>query len=129
MACMFCQKIQPAQKHCTNCHRRMAAYYCDRCKFWDDTPDKDIYHCEGCGICRVGRGPEIDFQHCYACTTCVPVHMYASHQCLEYNSKADCPVCGEYLFTTVKPIMFMVNDPTHPNELGLPTHDPRALLR
>ena len=25
------------------------------CKFWDNDPTKEIYHCADCGICRFGR--------------------------------------------------------------------------
>ncbi|CAG8540255.1 6474_t:CDS:2 [Racocetra fulgida] len=35
---------------------KLARYYCDKCKFWDDHPLRDIYHCDHCGICRKGRG-------------------------------------------------------------------------
>jgi hypothetical protein len=35
-----------------------------QCKLWDDDPEKSIYHCNDCGICRIGQGLGKDFFHC-----------------------------------------------------------------
>ena len=35
-----------------------------KCKLWDDDPEKKIYHCDDCGICRIGAGLGKDFFHC-----------------------------------------------------------------
>lgn len=64
MLCMLCECAQPAAGECTRCSERAAWYYCDVCKLWDDSPDKNIYHCNDCGICRVGEGLGKDFFHC-----------------------------------------------------------------
>ena len=64
MLCMLCGCAQPASEECTLCSERGAWYYCDICKLWDDSPDKSIYHCSDCGICRVGEGLGRDFFHC-----------------------------------------------------------------
>ncbi|KAI4270575.1 MAG: hypothetical protein LQ337_006586 [Flavoplaca oasis] len=64
MLCMFCGSAQPASGHCTHCGEPSARYYCVVCKFWDNTPGKSIYHCNDCGICRVGEGLGKDFFHC-----------------------------------------------------------------
>ena len=64
MLCMFCGSAQPASGHCTHCGEPSARYYCIVCKFWDNTPGKSIYHCNDCGICRVGEGLGKDFFHC-----------------------------------------------------------------
>ncbi|RLN15358.1 hypothetical protein BBJ28_00014149 [Nothophytophthora sp. Chile5] len=38
---------------CANCHRRMAAYFCSVCNLFDDAgPEKKVFHCAQCGICR-----------------------------------------------------------------------------
>ena len=67
MLCMLCGCAQPASEECTLCSVRGAWYYCDVCKLWDDDPQKSIYHCNDCGICRVGQGLGKDFFHCKAC--------------------------------------------------------------
>ena len=64
MLCMLCGCAQPASEECMLCSERGAWYYCDICKLWDDSPDKSIYHCNDCGICRVGEGLGRDFFHC-----------------------------------------------------------------
>ena len=64
MLCMLCGCAQPASEECALCSERAAWYYCDVCKLWDDSPDKSIYHCNDCGICRVGKGLGKDFFHC-----------------------------------------------------------------
>ena len=64
MLCMLCGCAQPASEECALCSERGAWYYCDVCKLWDDDPEKSIYHCNDCGICRVGKGLGKDFFHC-----------------------------------------------------------------
>ena len=64
MLCMLCGCAQAASEECALCSERAAWYYCDVCKLWDDSPDKSIYHCNECGICRVGKGLGKDFFHC-----------------------------------------------------------------
>lgn len=68
MLCMLCGCAQPASEECALCSERGAWYYCDVCKLWDDDPDKSIYHCNDCGICRVGKGLGKDFFHCKVST-------------------------------------------------------------
>lgn len=61
MMCMCCTIVQPAAQHCQACSTRLALYYCGKCKLWDDDQSKNIYHCQDCGICRVGHGLGKDF--------------------------------------------------------------------
>lgn len=67
MLCMFCGVAQPAAEACAQCGERAAWYYCSVCKLWDDDSRKSIYHCDDCGICRVGQGLGKDFYHCKVC--------------------------------------------------------------
>ena len=64
MLCMLCGCAQPAAEECKDCGVRGAWYYCGICKLWDDDPLKSIYHCNDCGICRIGQGLGKDFYHC-----------------------------------------------------------------
>jgi hypothetical protein len=108
MMCMHCQTIQPANKSCNKCERELSRYYCDKCKFWDDQPDKHIYHCDSCGICRVGQGLGIDYFHCNVCDCCLQIDLKNSHRCIEKNLDRYCVICGEYLFTSTSQVIFMV---------------------
>jgi uncharacterized CHY-type Zn-finger protein len=64
MLCMLCGCAQRAGEDCVGCGERTAWYYCAVCKLWDNDPNKNIYHCNDCGICRKGRGLGKDFFHC-----------------------------------------------------------------
>lgn len=66
MLCMFCGTAQKASQTCVSCEAPAARYYCDICKLWNDDPDKPCYHCNDCGICRIGHGIGKDFYHCKA---------------------------------------------------------------
>ena len=59
--CMLCGTIQPPSQNCVNCKVSFARYFCDTCRFLDDDPDKHIYHCPDCNLCRIGRGLGIDY--------------------------------------------------------------------
>mgnify|MGYP000847646437 CR=1 FL=1 len=64
MLCMLCGRAQPAAQWCKGCGEQAARYYCTICKLWDDDNKKSIYHCNDCGICRIGQGLGKDFFHC-----------------------------------------------------------------
>lgn len=64
MLCMLCGHAQPAAHDCKNCGEQSAQYYCEICKLWDNDGNKSIYHCNDCGICRIGQGLGKDFFHC-----------------------------------------------------------------
>jgi hypothetical protein len=81
--CMVCNAIQPAGQHCASpqCHgRSMGNYYCGVCKFYDNDPEKAIFHCEFCQVCKLGRKSE-SF-HCHACGRCFSKAVMATHPCL-----------------------------------------------
>lgn len=112
MYCMRCGTVQPWAATCVNgaaCDGGggvLGAYTCGVCKFHDSTPDKDIYHCGKCGMCRVGKGLDVDYFHCDRCGVCMSVEM-REHTCIEQNLNASCPICGEYMHTSVKSVVFM----------------------
>ncbi|KAG0281919.1 hypothetical protein BGZ95_006426 [Linnemannia exigua] len=107
MLCMHCKTIQSAAQTCTSCNAQLAKYYCDICKLWDDDPSKPIYHCSDCGICRIGNGLDQDFFHCKKCNICMNIHLKHNHRCIERNLECDCPICGEYMFTSTTTVIFM----------------------
>ncbi|KAK3680725.1 zinc-ribbon-domain-containing protein [Podospora appendiculata] len=105
MLCMLCGCAQRASDSCVGCGRAAACYYCGVCKLWNDDPHKAIYHCNDCGLCRVGQGLGKDFFHCKKCMACIS--MTGAHKCIERSIDCDCPICGEYLFNSPKPVVFM----------------------
>ncbi|KAF6826218.1 chy and ring finger domain-containing protein [Colletotrichum musicola] len=107
MLCMLCACPQRASDVCANCGVTAARYYCNVCKLWDEDPAKNIYHCNDCGICRRGRGIGKDFFHCKKCCACISISIQHSHKCIERSTDCDCPICGEYMFTSPKPVVFM----------------------
>lgn len=72
MLCMFCGTAQRASQICVSCETPAARYYCDICKLWNDDPEKPCYHCNDCGICRIGHGIGKDFYHCKVSSPLTP---------------------------------------------------------
>ncbi|KAI0556229.1 hypothetical protein F4679DRAFT_569770 [Xylaria curta] len=107
MLCMFCGTAQRASQTCVSCEAPTARYYCDICKLWNDDPDKPCYHCNDCGICRIGHGIGKDFYHCKKCDACIAISTRQDHKCIERAIDCDCPICGDYMFTSPKRVCFM----------------------
>ena len=108
MMCMHCHTVQPAGQECQSCQAKMSHYYCSECKLWDNDDRKNIYHCHDCGICRIGKGLGIDYFHCKKCNVCMAMSLKGRHKCIERNLECDCPICGEYMFTSTTTVIFMV---------------------
>ncbi|KAF9887438.1 hypothetical protein FE257_010155 [Aspergillus nanangensis] len=107
MLCMFCGHPQPAAQACRQCGEQAAQYYCNTCKLWDNDSHKSIYHCADCGICRIGQGLGKDFFHCKTCSVCLPMSIENTHRCIERSTQCNCPICGEYMFTSPETVVFM----------------------
>ncbi|KAJ5768829.1 hypothetical protein N7520_003388 [Penicillium odoratum] len=107
MLCMLCGHPQPADQHCRQCGEQSAQYYCDVCKLWDNDCEKSIYHCNDCGICRIGQGLGKDFFHCQTCCVCLPISIEDTHRCIERSTQCDCPICGDYMFTSPETVVVM----------------------
>ncbi|KAK5997824.1 putative RING finger protein C2F3.16 [Cladobotryum mycophilum] len=41
------------------------------------------------------------------CRACITTSIESSHKCIERSTDCDCPICGEYMFTSPKPVVFM----------------------
>ncbi|KAK2990578.1 hypothetical protein RJ640_019858, partial [Escallonia rubra] len=65
VVCAVCDTEQQVAHVCANCGVKMGEYFCEICKFYDDAIEKQQFHCDDCGICRVG-GRE-NFFHCQKC--------------------------------------------------------------
>lgn len=125
MLCMVCGHAQPAGQWCKECGEQAAQYYCSLCKLWDNDSKKSIYHCNDCGICRIGQGLGKDFFHCkvnpkpvltissrtlmkrQTCSVCLPISIENTHRCIERSTQCDCPICGDYMFTSPETVVVM----------------------
>lgn len=105
MLCMLCKTPQPAAETCMNCGEYAAWYYCPKCKLWDNDSNKRIYHCDDCGLCRLGEGLGKDFVHCRRCNVCISIATSSSHPCIERATDSDCPLCLSYLFESPTPVV------------------------
>lgn len=106
--CMKCNTPQvPCDSFCTSCGSELACYFCSVCKLYDNDPSKDIYHCDRCGICRLGLGLGKDYFHCDTCNICLSIDLKDKHKCVANTTHCNCPVCNEYLFTSISKVVFM----------------------
>jgi len=100
--CSACNRRQPIRSTCENCGILFGAYSCLKCKLFDDEVSRVQFHCDGCGICRVGN--KDDYFHCDKCDMCLPLHMAdGNHNCIESVSRKDCPICLEDIHTSREP--------------------------
>ncbi|XP_047157925.1 E3 ubiquitin-protein ligase MIEL1-like isoform X2 [Vigna umbellata] len=99
-SCRHCHNEATVAQVCTNCGVRMGEYFCSICKFFDDETGKEHFHCDDCGICRVG-GRE-NFFHCKKCGSCYSNGLRDNHLCVENSMRHHCPICYEYLFDSLK---------------------------
>jgi len=95
--CSNCGLRQPVQQSCPQCGTVFGKYFCYECKLYDDE-DKQQFHCDGCGICRVGGRSK--YFHCDKCDMCLPNHLKNAHKCVEKVSRSNCPVCQEDIHTS-----------------------------
>jgi len=96
--CVQCHLEQSVQTNCKDCGILFGKYSCLVCRLFDDNTDKGQFHCEGCGICRIG-GRDF-FYHCPKCNMCISVQIKESHKCLADISRNNCPVCLEDIHTS-----------------------------
>lgn len=68
LVCALCDLRQPVASLCAGCGCEFGAYSCLKCCFFDDDLHKQQFHCEACGICRVGGAS--NFFHCNTCGCC-----------------------------------------------------------
>jgi hypothetical protein len=107
MLCMVCGTVQDVGENCITCEARVSHYHCGDCNLWDNNKHKSIFHCKDCGICRVGKGLGIDYFHCSKCNICMSINLQGNHKCIERSLECDCPICGEFMFTSTSLVMFM----------------------
>jgi len=108
VCCMRCGALQPASKCCLNpkCELQGAPfgkYYCKICNLYDDKPNKNIFHCPFCNVCKIGKGLGIDYRHCMRCNACVLLKDDA-HRCIPQRLQSSCPICHESMYQSTEPL-------------------------
>jgi RING finger/CHY zinc finger protein 1 len=89
--CKKCHTTQGVSNECIACRITFGEYFCDICRLWRQKAD--IYHCDGCGICNMGK-KEL-FRHCNDCKSCFPKEI--EHDCVVYDGKI-CGVCNTSVY-------------------------------
>jgi len=100
VVCSTCNHEQSPQASCEICGTTFGAYFCGVCNLFDDDVKKDQFHCDKCGICRVG-GRE-NFFHCDTCGACYSTELRNNHVCVPNSMQRDCPICCEFLFDSLE---------------------------
>jgi RING finger/CHY zinc finger protein 1 len=76
---------------------------------------KEIYHCNVCGLCRIGKGE--DLFHCNRCNCCYQKSSMSSHVCSHQPlSELSCPLCMDTIHSsqmqsTTLPCAHVVHSP------------------
>jgi RING finger/CHY zinc finger protein 1 len=102
--CMLCDTEQSASQTCSSCKETLGNYWCATCVLLDDE-DKGQFHCDQCGICRVGGAS--NYRHCDRCGICMKTEAVATHTCVANASRVNCSVCLEDLHASRIPISFL----------------------
>jgi len=97
VVCKECHTRQERSNQCIKCKIIFAEYHCNLCNIWMDLT-KEPFHCDKCGICRVGGHQ--NFRHCDECCMCIAIALYDTHSCLKDKYKNSCPVCREDMHTS-----------------------------
>ncbi len=92
--CHVQQAITEDSKFCSNCHLKLAKYFCFECKHFVCL-DKDPYHCDKCGVCRFQKSLAY---HCDGCGVCLDINLKGKHKC-RYVKDEKCGICLGSIFT------------------------------
>ncbi|XP_021343549.1 RING finger and CHY zinc finger domain-containing protein 1-like [Mizuhopecten yessoensis] len=97
--CLLCEKVQKVAETCENenCLTVFGTYFCEKCRLYDDD-NKKQFHCDKCGLCRVGG--EENYFHCDTCGVCLAKELKNAHKCIEQASRSNCAICLEDLHTS-----------------------------
>lgn len=101
--CLNCETIQSLQQYCENCKLCLGNYFCKSCIILEN--EKEIFHCDKCGICRLGKRD--NYFHCETCDCCINIASKDIHICTKNALKRNCSICYEYLHTSRESSYFL----------------------
>uniref|UniRef100_A0A8D9ED85 RING finger and CHY zinc finger domain-containing protein 1 n=1 Tax=Cacopsylla melanoneura TaxID=428564 RepID=A0A8D9ED85_9HEMI len=97
VVCIQCDTRQITATQCAKCELPFGNYVCLICNLFD-LEDRKQFHCEDCGMCRVGGRD--NYYHCKTCDICLPIKLKNSHKCIEKVAHDNCAVCLEDLHSS-----------------------------
>ncbi|XP_022791407.1 uncharacterized protein LOC111330747 [Stylophora pistillata] len=98
LKCSYChheQEIAEDSAKCRSCGAKMSAYFCGICKHFTSI-DKNPYHCDKCGICRIHKDKSF---HCDVCNVCLDKRLQGKHKCRPDSGHDECCICLEDAFS------------------------------
>ncbi|GFR42301.1 hypothetical protein Agub_g3201, partial [Astrephomene gubernaculifera] len=99
LRCLKCSHDNqtPSKSCCNICGASFGRKHaCTVCHVYSH--DKDMWHCDKCGICRLGEREQ--YRHCDTCDACLPTTHFATHTCAPNAMHRECLLCRGYLFTS-----------------------------
>ena len=102
--CTDCSTENNLGNTCIECKVTFAKNHCNVCNIWCSKLN-NMYHCNDCGICRMGK--KEDFFHCNKCNMCLSVNCKDSHNCGNISMDEDCPICLDKIFNSGKDIILL----------------------
>lgn len=97
--CDICHEEQDIDHKCTKCKISFGVSSCIICRIFDDQTNKNIFHCDQCGICRVGG--KDNFFHCELCNCCLNLSLKDNHKCFQNVLKQKCCICQYDMFDAI----------------------------
>ncbi|KAJ7393179.1 hypothetical protein OS493_006145 [Desmophyllum pertusum] len=89
------ERINEGSQTCSGCGARMSEYFCFICKHFTGV-DKNPFHCNKCGICRIYRDRSF---HCDVCNVCLDKRLEGKHKCRPDSGHDECCICLEDAFS------------------------------
>ncbi len=104
--CLICNTKQNITNKCIQCNITFGEYYCNICHLYDNNQQiKNIYHCNKCNICRIGK--KENYFHCDKCVGCINIINKDTHLCIENNLLDNCVICLDNKFNSRTPISIL----------------------
>ena len=93
--CQTEQVISENSSHCPACKIKLSEYFCWICKHFT-CKEKNPFHCDKCGICRIHQDSSF---HCDVCDVCLDKRLQGRHKCRPDNQHEECCICFEDTFS------------------------------
>ena len=103
--CKECKTNQSCHHQCIKCNTQFSTSYCEKCGLFSN--EEHIYHCDKCGICRVGKEEELI--HCDKCDMCFlkSIHVCKENEKIKKNCR--CCFCNEDIYGSMDAIYKLSN--------------------